>query len=99
MSTKMAPIHPGEVLLEDFMNPRNLSANRLALDLHVPPNRISDVIRGKRSIPAETALRLALYFDTSPELWTGLQSQYDLQIAEDTAGAQIRNEVMRAARA
>jgi addiction module HigA family antidote len=99
MSTKMAPIHPGEVLLEDFMNPRNLSANRLALDLHVPPNRISDVIRGKRSITAETALRLALYFDTSPELWTGLQSQYDLQIAEDTAGAQIRNEVMRAARA
>ena len=95
MSPKMAPIHPGEILLEDFMVPRALTANRLALDLRVPANRISDIVRGERGISADTALRLAAYFDTSPELWMGLQSQYDLQVAEDAAGEQIRREVAR----
>jgi len=92
----MTPIHPGEVLLEDFMAPRALTANRLALDLRVPANRISDIVRGERGISAETALRLAAYFDTSAELWMGLQSQYDLQMADDAGGEQIRREVAQA---
>jgi addiction module HigA family antidote len=90
---KMPPIHPGEVLLDDFMAPGNLTANKLALELRVPANRISDVIRGERGITADTALRLAAYFETSPELWMGLQSQYDLAIVEDASGEQIRREV------
>jgi addiction module HigA family antidote len=96
MSSKIAPIHPGEVLLEDYMIPRGLTANKLALELHVAPNRISDVVRGERGITPDTALRLAAYFDTSAELWMGLQSQYDLQLAEDATGEQIRREVARA---
>jgi addiction module HigA family antidote len=91
--TKMPPIHPGEVLLDDFMTPRNLTANKLALDLRVPANRISDLIRGERSVTPDTALRLAAYFETSAELWMGLQSQYDLAIADDASGEAIRREV------
>lgn len=89
----IAPIHPGEVLAEDFMAPRALSANRLALDLRVPPNRLSEIIRGRRSITAETALRLARYFETSPDLWLGLQAEFDLRTASDEVGKQIEREV------
>jgi addiction module HigA family antidote len=99
MPTKLAPITPGEVLSEDFMVPRGLSANRLALDLHVPANRVTDIIRGKRAITADTALRLARYFDTSPELWMHLQIDYDLRTASDALGPQIKREVATAARA
>lgn len=90
----LAPIHPGEVLAEDFMATRNLTANALALALRVPANRISDIVRGQRSISAETALRLARYFGTSPQFWVNLQARYDLEVARDEKGAQIEREVV-----
>lgn len=98
MQKKIAPIHPGEILAEDFMAPRGLTANTLALDLHIPANRVSEIIRGRRSISADTALRLARYFDTSPQLWIGLQSEYELRVAADTLGERIEREVVRPAR-
>jgi addiction module HigA family antidote len=93
MATKLSPIHPGEVLAEDFMAPRGLTANQLALDLRVPANRLSEVIRGRRSVSADTALRLARYFGTTPALWLNLQSSYDLECAKDAVGAKIEREV------
>jgi addiction module HigA family antidote len=93
MAKKRAPVHPGEVLAGDFMAPRGLSANRLALALRVPANRLTEMIRGRRSISADTALRLARYFDTTPALWMNLQSRYDLDVAQDDAGKQIEREV------
>jgi antitoxin HigA-1 len=97
MVKKLAPVHPGEVLAEDYMLPRGLSANRLALDLRVPANRISDLIRGKRAVTADTALRLARYFGTSATLWMNLQAYYDLEVAKDAFGRQIEREVVVAA--
>jgi addiction module HigA family antidote len=73
--TTMPPVHPGETLLEDFMKPLGLSANRLALDLHVPVTRIGDIVRGRRAITADTALRLARYFAASPQFWMNLQAK------------------------
>lgn len=81
----MTPIHPGEHLKQDFMVPFGLSANRLAKRLGVPPNRISAIVAGKRSLTSDTALRLARLFGTSPEFWVNLQSNYDLQMATDRA--------------
>jgi addiction module HigA family antidote len=98
MVTRLAPIHPGEVLAEDFMSPRGLSANQLALKLHVPANRLSEVIRGRRSITADTALRLARYFGTTADLWLRLQTDYDLRVAQSTVGKQIVREVSAAGR-
>ena len=93
MATKIEPIHPGEVLAEDFMKPRRLTANRLALDLHIPANRLSEIIRGRRSISADTALRLGRYFDTSAEMWMGLQAEYDLRKTKAEIGKQVEREV------
>jgi addiction module HigA family antidote len=93
MTKKLAPIHPGEVLAEDFMAPRGLSANALALALRVPANRLSDIVRGKRSITAETALRLARYFGTSAAMWMNLQTHFDLELAKDNEGERIEREV------
>jgi addiction module HigA family antidote len=81
------------VLAEDFMSPRGLSANQLALKLHVPANRLSEVIRGRRSITADTALRLARYFGTTADLWLRLQTDYDLRVAQSSMGKQIAREV------
>lgn len=81
MTTYLDPIHPGEILLEDFLQPMGISINRLARGIDVPPGRISNIVNGKRSITADTALRLAAYFGTSPELWLNLQTDYDLRIA------------------
>jgi addiction module HigA family antidote len=81
MSSYLDPIHPGEILLEDFLKPMEISINKLARDIEVPPGRISTIVNGKRSITADTALRLAAYFETSPELWLNLQSDYDLRVA------------------
>ena len=81
MSKYLDPIHPGEILLEDFIKPLNLSINRVARDIDVPPGRISNIVNGKRSITADTALRLGTYFGVSPELWLNLQTDYDLRIA------------------
>lgn len=94
MAKKLAPVHPGEVLAEDFMAPANLSANQLALSLRIPANRITSIIAGKRGITADTALRLARYFRTSAELWMGLQLDYDLQTERDEHGAEIERSVL-----
>jgi antitoxin HigA-1 len=90
---KMKPVHPGEVLQEEFLTPLGLSQHRLALDLGVDPRRINEIVSGRRSVTANTALRLARYFNTSPEFWLGLQSQHDLDIEEDRMGEQIAGEV------
>ena len=87
------PIPPGEILLEEFMRPLGVSINRLARDLGVPPNRISGIVNGKRSITADTALRLGKYFGTSPETWLDLQSDYDLRMIRRTAGNEIEAQV------
>jgi addiction module HigA family antidote len=81
MNNYLDPIHPGEILLEDFLKPMDISINRLAREISVPPGRISTIVNGKRSITADTALRLGLYFGVSPELWLNLQSDYDLRRA------------------
>jgi addiction module HigA family antidote len=80
---KLNPIHPGEVLLEEFLRPLGLSQHRLALDIGVDSRRINEIVNGKRGITADTALRLAKYFQTSPDFWMGLQVDYDLDIASD----------------
>src|SRR4030065_557698 len=87
------PVHPGEVMLEDFLKPMGLSQNRLALDVGVPPRRINEIVLGKRSISADTALRLARYFGNSPQFWLGLQGHYDLDIAAEALGARLKREV------
>ena len=79
-TTYLDPIHPGEILLEDFLKPMGISINRLAREVHVPPGRISTIVNGKRSITADTALRLGVYFGVSPETWLNLQSDYDLRV-------------------
>ena len=98
MATKrklLEPIHPGEILLEDFMKPMDVSINRLARDIAVPPGRISAIVNGKRAITADTALRLGKYFNVSPEVWMGLQADYDLRVAQRTIGAEVDRRVQR----
>ena len=87
------PIHPGEILLEEFMKPLGISINRLARDIAVPPGRISAIVNGTRAITADTALRLAKYFAVSSELWLGLQADFDLRIAQRTVGPEIDKRV------
>ena len=93
MTNKLSPIHPGEVLLEEFIKPMNLSQNRLAIDIGVDARRINEIILGKRRITADTALRLSRFFGNSPQFWMGLQTQYDLDIAEDQLGKRLEREV------
>ncbi len=90
---RLPPVHPGEVLLEEFLKPLGLSQNRLGLCLGVHPRRINEIVLGKRRITAETALRLARYFGTSPQFWLGLQSDYDLDVAADALGPRLQREV------
>ena len=90
---KLHPVHPGEVLLEEFLKPMQLSQNRLALDIGVHPRRINEIVLGKRSVTADTALRLARYFGTSPQFWLGLQADYDLDVAMDALGDRLEREV------
>ena len=90
---KLEPIHPGEILLEEFMRPLDISINRLARELLVPPGRISAIVNGKRAISADTALRLGTYFEVSPEIWVGLQADYELRIAQRTVGPEIKKRV------
>jgi len=92
-SRKIATIHPGEILLEEFLKPMVISQNRLALDIRVPARRINEIVQGKRRITADTALRLAKYFGMSPQFWLGLQMDYDLDIAEDRLAERLRREV------
>ncbi len=88
-TTRLDPIHPGEILLEDFMKPLRISINQLARDLDVPPNRISAIVNRNRSITAGTALRLGTYFGVSPETWLGLQLDYDLRLVRLREGDRI----------
>lgn len=83
MRKKIPPVHPGEILLEEFLKPMGLSQNQIAKDIGVPPRRINEIVLGKRRITADTAYRLAKYFNMSPKFWLGLQMSYDLEIAKD----------------
>ena len=87
------PVHPGEVLLEEFLKPMGISQNRLSLNIGVPARRINEIVLQKRRITADTALRLARFFGTTPEFWIGLQSQYDLDVASDKLGGRLDREV------
>ena len=91
---KLAPIHPGEVLEEEFLKPLNLSQNRLAVALGVPARRINEIVLGKRSITADTALRLGRYFRNSPQFWLGLQMDYELDMAEDSQNGRIEKQII-----
>jgi antitoxin HigA-1 len=93
VNDRLSPIHPGEVLLEEFLKPLGLSQNRLALEIGVHPRRINEIVLGKRSVSADTALRLARYFGVSPQFWMGLQSDYDLDVAIDILGNRLEQEV------
>jgi len=93
MNDKLPPIHPGEVLLEDFLQPLGVTQYRLAKDIAVPPRRVNEIVHGLRGISADTALRLARYFGTSAEMWMNLQSRYDLERQRDEAEERILGEV------
>ena len=93
MTDKLSPIHPGEVLLEEFIKPLNLSQNRLSIDIGVDTRRINEIVLGRRAVTADTALRLARFFSNSPEFWLRLQTQYDLDVAEDHLGKRLDREV------
>ncbi|MBY0507498.1 MAG: HigA family addiction module antidote protein [Bryobacteraceae bacterium] len=92
--TKLPPVHPGEILREDFLKPMGLSINALARALHVPPSHVSGIVNEKRGISAVMALRLARYFGSSPELWLGLQLDFELDTAWDIAGSRVEAEVL-----
>jgi addiction module HigA family antidote len=90
---KLPPIHPGEILLMEFLEPLGLSQYRLAKDINVPPRRINEIVKGTRAITANTALRLAKYFENSERFWLNLQSHYDLEIERDRLGSSLDTEV------
>jgi addiction module HigA family antidote len=90
---KLPPVHPGEVLLEEFLKPLAISQYRLATDIRVPPRRINEIVHGARSITADTALRLARYFGTSAALWMNLQARYDLEVQKDRLGSRLEREI------
>jgi addiction module HigA family antidote len=93
MAKKLSPITPGEILLEEFLEPIGISQAKLARDLKVPPNRINQIINGKREITADTALRLGKYFGIEPEFWLNLQMRFNMKIVKEKAGKQIEREV------
>lgn len=93
MARKLDPIHPGEVLLADFLEPLEISQYRLAHGISVPPRRINEIVHGKRSVTADTALRLARYFGTSAQFWLNLQARFDLETERDRLGARLKSEV------
>ena len=90
---KLAPVHPGEILLEEFLRPMGISQYRLAKDVSVPPRRIDEIIQGKRAISADTALRLSRFFGTSERFWLNLQIRYDLEVQKDRLADRLDNEV------
>ena len=90
---KLIPIHPGEILIEEFLKPMGISQYRLAKDISVPPRRINEIVHGKRSISADTALRLGRYFGISPQFWLNLQTRFDLEITEDLLAERLEKEV------
>jgi len=90
---KLSPIHPGEILKEEFLEPMGISQYRLAKDISVPPRRINEIVHGKRAITADTALRLGRFFNMSPQFWLNLQTRYDLEVTEDQLDDRLENEV------
>ena len=92
-SRKLKPIHPGEILREDFLKPHKLSMNKLAMDLRVPVTRIAEIVHGRRGITPDTALRLGRYFNTSARFWLNAQAAYDLELAEDELQRTIERDV------
>ena len=90
---KIKPVHPGEILFEEFLKPMGISQNKLALEMRVPPRRINEIVLGKRRISADTALRLGRYFGTSAQFWLGLQMDYDLDLEEDRLGDRLQHDV------
>ncbi len=94
MAKRLAPVHPGEVLLEEFVEAMGISQYRVATDIGVPPRRINEIVHGKRGISADTALRLARYFGTSERFWLNLQAQYDLDVERDRLGRRLEQEVV-----
>ena len=90
---KLPPIHPGEILIEEFLKPMGLSQYRLAKDISVPPRRINEIVHGKRSISADTALRLGRFFGISPQFWLNLQTRFDLEVTEDLLAERLVKEV------
>ena len=98
MATRtLTPVHPGEILLEEFLEPMGISQYRLAKDISVPPRRINEIVHGKRSVTADTALRLSRYFGTSERFWLNLQTGYDLDIERDRLGDRLEAEVLKRA--
>jgi len=98
MARKLAPIHPGEVLLEEFLKPMGISQYHLAKDISVPPRRINEIALGKRTVTADTALRLSRYLGTSERFWLNLQARYDLEVEKDRLGRRLAREVRVLAR-
>ena len=98
MARKLAPIHPGEVLLEEFLKPMGISQYHLAKDISVPPRRINEIVLGKRAVTADTALRLSRYLGTSERFWLNLQARYDLEVEKDRLGRRLTREVRVLAR-
>ena len=90
---KLAPVHPGEILLEEFLDPMGISQYRLAKDISVPPRRINEIVHGTRAVTADTALRLSRYFGTSERFWINLQAHYDLEVEKDRLGNRLKKEV------
>jgi len=90
---KLPPIHPGEILMEEFLQPMGISQYRVAKDISVPPRRINEIVHGKRSITADTALRLGRFFSMSPQFWLNLQTRYDLEVTEDYLDDRLDQEV------
>lgn len=90
---KLPPVHPGEVLLEEFMKPLGLTQYRIAKDMSVPPRRINEIVHGKRAVTADTALRLARYFRTTERFWLNLQARYDLEVEKERLGSRLKREV------
>ena len=93
MPRKFKPIHPGEILLEEFLEPMEISQYRLAKDISVPPRRINEIVHGKRAITADTALRLSRYFGMTEQFWMNLQSRYELEVEKDRLGSRLDTEV------
>ena len=90
---KLSPIHPGEILIEEFLKPLGISQYRLSKNISVPPRRINEIVHGKRSISADTALRLGRFFEISPQFWLNLQTRFDLEVAEDLLAERLEKEV------
>lgn len=99
MRKKLPPIHPGEILLEEFLRPMGISQYRLAKSISVPPRRINELVHGNRGVTADTALRLSRFFGTSEQFWMNLQTRYDLEFEKDRLGSRLDEEVIELARA